>query len=108
MVYVMTLGARLIRQGIRINCICPAPTETPMMSVFESHASKAVIDVYSQPIGRRSTPQEQARPLVFLNSDAASYINGHVLNVDGGFVGAAVVGEIDVPALFTAAMAAKS
>jgi NAD(P)-dependent dehydrogenase (short-subunit alcohol dehydrogenase family) len=105
-VYVMTQGARLIRKGIRINCICPAPTDTPMMADFEDNAPKAIIDVYARPMGRRSTPEEQARPLIFLNSDAASYVNGHVLNVDGGFVGASVTGELDLKSALTEAWTA--
>jgi len=55
-----------------------------------------VIDVFTLPIDRRSTPAEQAYPLIFLNSDAASFVNGHVLNVDGGFVGGVLTGQIDV------------
>jgi NAD(P)-dependent dehydrogenase (short-subunit alcohol dehydrogenase family) len=42
------------------------------------------IEYISRPIGRESSPQEQAWPLVFLNSDAASYVNGTNLVVDGG------------------------
>ena len=45
-----------------------------------------------------STPAEQAYPLIFLGSDAAGYINGHALNVDGGFVGAVATGQIDLQA----------
>jgi NAD(P)-dependent dehydrogenase (short-subunit alcohol dehydrogenase family) len=56
-----------------------------------------------QPINRRSTPEEQARPLVFLNSDAASYINGVVLPVDGGFMGGITTGQIDVRKLMGSA-----
>jgi NAD(P)-dependent dehydrogenase (short-subunit alcohol dehydrogenase family) len=102
-VWTMLMGGRLIKQGVRINCICPGPTETPMMPAFESYASAKMIDVFTAPSGRRSRPEEQARPLIFLNSDAASYVNGHVLNVDGGFVGAFATGQIDLPALMKAA-----
>jgi len=94
--WTMLMGATTIRQGVRINCIAPGPTETPMMSDFEEVASANIVDVFIQPINRRSKPVEQALPLVFLNSDAASFINGHVLNVDGGFVGGVVTGQVDV------------
>ena len=60
--------------------------QTPMLEEIEKLASAAVIDVVAQPIGRRFVPDEQAWPLLFLNSDASSYINGAVLPVDGGFV----------------------
>jgi NAD(P)-dependent dehydrogenase (short-subunit alcohol dehydrogenase family) len=92
------MGMHTIKQGVRINCIAPGPTETPMMSDFESASSAATIDIFTQPIGRRATPKEQALPLIFLNSAAASFINGHVLNVDGGFVGGVMSGQIDVMA----------
>lgn len=103
--WTMFMGMHTIQRGVRINCICPGPTDTPMMPNFESAASKAVIDVFTKPIGRRSRAEEQAYPLIFLNSDAASYINGHVFNIDGGFVGGVMSGQIDVMAEVGKAMA---
>lgn len=102
-VWAMLMGPRTIAQGVRINCICPGPTQTPMMGDFEKTASPKVIDVFTKPINRRSTPAEQAYPLIFLNSDAASFINGHVLNVDGGFVGGVLTGQIDIGAAISQA-----
>lgn len=98
-VWTMMMGSRFIRQGVRLNCICPGPTDTPMMPDFEKVATAQLVDIFTQPIGRRSSAVEQAYPLIFLNSDAASYINGHALNVDGGFVGGVTAGEIDIQAL---------
>lgn len=103
--WTMLMGTITIKQGVRINCIAPGPTETPMMPDFEATASAKVIDVFIQPIGRRSKAAEQANPLIFLNSDAASFINGHILNVDGGFVGGVMTGQIDVQASIANAMA---
>jgi len=54
-----------------------------------------VLEAAAQPINRRSTPDEQAGPLVFLNSDAASYVNGTCFYVDGGFMGGMSTGQID-------------
>ena len=54
-----------------------------------------------QPINRRSTPEEQARPLAFLNSDAANYINGVCLPVDGGFMAGLATGQVDAAALMS-------
>lgn len=85
-VWTMQASTRLIAQGIRLNCTSPGAVQTPMLEEIEKLASAAVIDIVAQPIGRRSMPDEQAWPLLFLNSDAASYINGAVLPVDGGFV----------------------
>ena len=96
--WTMMMGAQTIRNGVRINCICPGPTTTPMMPDFEAVASASLIDVFTKPIERRSSPEEQAYPLIFLNSDAATFVNGHMLNVDGGFVGAVTTGQIDLEA----------
>lgn len=103
--WTMLMGTITIKRGVRINCIAPGPTETPMMGDFEIAASAPVIDVFIQPIDRRSKPAEQAYPLIFLNSDAASYINGHILNVDGGFVGGVMTGQIDIQGSIEKALA---
>lgn len=92
-------SVRAIReQGVRMNAILPGPTQTPMMADFEEAATAKVIDVFTQPSDRRSTPREQALPLLFLASDAASYINGHALSVDGGFTAGVFTGQIDIQA----------
>ena len=89
----------LIKRGIRINCTLPGPTQTPMMAEFESATASAVLDAAMQPINRRSTPQEQANALVFLNSDVASYVNGVAFPVDGGFLAGVSTGLVDMKAL---------
>lgn len=98
-VWTMKESASLIKQGIRINCTLPGPTQTPMMDHFESATDSRVLDAFVQPIDRRSTPDEQAAALIFLNSDVASYVNGVVLPVDGGFMGGMATGQIDLSAL---------
>jgi NAD(P)-dependent dehydrogenase (short-subunit alcohol dehydrogenase family) len=95
-VWTLFRSAQLIKQGVRINCTLPGPTQTPMMNSFESATPVEVIDSAAQPINRRATPEEQAGPLVFLNSDVASYVNGVVLPVDGGFMGALTTGQVDL------------
>jgi NAD(P)-dependent dehydrogenase (short-subunit alcohol dehydrogenase family) len=102
-VWTMFMSAQLIKRGIRINCTLPGPTQTPMMKEFESAAPIAVIDAATQPINRRSTPEEQAGPLVFLNSDAASYVNGVVFPVDGGFMGGLATGQVDLSVMMKGA-----
>jgi len=94
-VWTMLSGVSLIKKGIRINCTLPGPTQTPMMAHFESATKKEVLDAAAQPINRRATPEEQAAPLIFLNSTVASYMNGVVLPVDGGFLGGIASGAID-------------
>ncbi len=96
-------AAHLIKRGIRLNCILPGPTQTPMMAAFESATDAAVLDAAAQPINRRAQPEEQAGPLVFLNCDAASYVNGVVLPVDGGFMGGLSTGQVDISRMMAGA-----
>ena len=84
--------------GIRLNCISPGPTDTPMMPAFIEVAGKDFMDAYPKPIGRNSTPEEQGWPLAFLNSDAASYISGENVFTDGGGAGGMMTGAITPPA----------
>jgi NAD(P)-dependent dehydrogenase (short-subunit alcohol dehydrogenase family) len=102
-VWTMLMSTPLIKKGIRINCTMPGPTQTPMMKEFEAATAASVLDAAAQPINRRSTPEEQAGPLVFLNSDAATYINGVALPVDGGFLGGVATGQIDLSAMMSGA-----
>jgi NAD(P)-dependent dehydrogenase (short-subunit alcohol dehydrogenase family) len=102
-VWTMMCSSRLIKRGIRINCTMPGPTQTPMMSHFEAATKADVLDVAMQPINRRSTPEEQACALVFLNSDAASFINGVALPVDGGFMGGVATGQVDLSRMMAGA-----
>jgi NAD(P)-dependent dehydrogenase (short-subunit alcohol dehydrogenase family) len=102
-VWTMMAATKLIKRGIRLNCTIPGPTQTPMMAEFERASQASTIKAATQPIDRRSTPDEQAGPLVFLNSAAASYINGHVLAVDGGFMGGLATGQIDPKSLMPSA-----
>jgi NAD(P)-dependent dehydrogenase (short-subunit alcohol dehydrogenase family) len=82
-----------------MNCISPGAVQTPMLDEIETVTPTAVIDVTAQPFGRRSQPNEQAYPLLMLNSEHASYINGAVLSVDGGFLAARTTGQIAAPAV---------
>jgi NAD(P)-dependent dehydrogenase (short-subunit alcohol dehydrogenase family) len=102
-VWTMMMSTPLIKRGIRINCTMPGPTQTPMMAQFEAATAASVLEAAAQPINRRSTPAEQAGALIFLNSDAASYINGVALPVDGGFLGGVATGQIDLSAMMSGA-----
>jgi NAD(P)-dependent dehydrogenase (short-subunit alcohol dehydrogenase family) len=100
--WTMLASSKLIKQGIRLNCTLPGPTQTPMMDHFESATEARVLKTFIQPIDRRSTPEEQAAALIFLNSDRSSYINGVALPVDGGFLGGVATGQVDLSALMPA------
>ncbi|HEX8056838.1 MAG TPA: SDR family oxidoreductase, partial [Novosphingobium sp.] len=95
-VWTQFMGAQLIKKGIRINCSLPSPTQTPMMATFHATSGKDIVDAAAEPLGRYTTPAEQAGPLVLLNSDAAGVVNGVVLPVDGGFMGGLTTGQVDI------------
>ena len=106
-VWTQFMGAHLIKKGIRINCSLPSPTQTPMMKVFHETSGKAVVDAAAEPLGRYTTPEEQAGPLVLICSDAASVVNGVVLPVDGGFMGGLTTGQVDISKMMAASQTAK-
>jgi NAD(P)-dependent dehydrogenase (short-subunit alcohol dehydrogenase family) len=95
-VWTQFMGAHLIKKGIRINCSLPSPTQTPMMATFHATSGKEVVDAAAEPLGRYTTPAEQAGPLVLLCSDVAGVVNGVVLPVDGGFMGGLATGQVDI------------
>ena len=97
--YTQFRAASLIKQGIRLNCSLPQPTSSPMMDDFEDKSGEAVIKIFAEPLGRYSTPEEQAGPIVLLNSDLATIVNGVALPVDGGFMGGLSTGQIDLSKL---------
>jgi NAD(P)-dependent dehydrogenase (short-subunit alcohol dehydrogenase family) len=65
-----------------------------MMPAFEDAANAEIINLFARGLGRRSTPEEQAYPMIFLNSRAASYITGENLNTDGGTINALATGQL--------------
>jgi meso-butanediol dehydrogenase / (S,S)-butanediol dehydrogenase / diacetyl reductase len=75
--------------GIRVNCVAPGPVETAMAA--QVHSTDIRTSYHDAiPLARYGTTQEIAEAVVFLCSDAASFINGQILAVDGGFDAAGV------------------
>jgi meso-butanediol dehydrogenase / (S,S)-butanediol dehydrogenase / diacetyl reductase len=72
-------------KGIRVNCMCPGGVDTPMIA--PAIADEAVLGFMreSTPLGRLARPEETARVALFLASEEASYLNGAVFPVDGGW-----------------------
>jgi NAD(P)-dependent dehydrogenase (short-subunit alcohol dehydrogenase family) len=77
-----------LKQGIRINAICPGPTDTPLAQANKEMWLGFGAD-YREEVGvEAATPLEQAYPLVFLCSDAAGAITGQTLITDSGYFSA--------------------
>ncbi len=71
--------------GVRVNAIAPGYIETPMTAEFRSEELAKEYITNLHPIGRLGQPEEIATVASFLASDAASFVNGVVLPVDGGY-----------------------
>ena len=82
-IWAMQRATALAAAGVRVNVLSPGPIETPMMRDFEEALGKQTMDDYPKPLGRTSTPAEQAEALAFLCSPGASYVSGANLFVDG-------------------------
>jgi NAD(P)-dependent dehydrogenase (short-subunit alcohol dehydrogenase family) len=72
------------KSGIRVNAVAPGPTDTGMLTRFTGTPEKKAGLVAQVPMGRLGLSEELADAIVFIASDEASYITGHILNVDGG------------------------
>ncbi|MBR1216538.1 glucose 1-dehydrogenase [Bradyrhizobium sp. U87765 SZCCT0131] len=70
--------------GIRVNAVAPGPTQTGMLDRFTGNEQNKAALAAGVPLGRIGTVEELARAIVFVGSDDASFVTGHVLTVDGG------------------------
>ena len=75
------------QKGIRINAVCPSFIETPLQIRTGTLIHPEQLDevVRMHPVGRFGTPEEVAEAIVWLASDAASFVTGQALSVDGGY-----------------------
>lgn len=82
-----TAALECAKHGIRINAVCPGVIQTPMIDRLTGKKKEA-IEQYTalEPLGRFGQPEEIANAVLWLCSDEASFVTGHGMAVDGGFV----------------------
>jgi len=81
--YTKLRAGELVGRRVRVNCLSPAPTATPMLPAFHEQVGRQMIDEHFQaPVGRDATPEEMAEPLLFLGSQMARFVSGQNLFVD--------------------------
>jgi len=88
--YVSRQAMPLLKRGVRINAICPGPTDTPLARANEETWLGFGADYRAEVGVEASTPLEQAYPLVFLCSDAAAAVNGTTMITDAGYISSGV------------------
>ena len=86
------MAVELAAKGIGVNAISPGPTETDQVRECHDDATRAAYHSVL-PIKRYATPSEIANAALFLASQEASFVSGHILNVDGGFGAAGLIFE---------------
>jgi NAD(P)-dependent dehydrogenase (short-subunit alcohol dehydrogenase family) len=79
-----SVALETVKSGIRVNAVAPGPIDTDMLTRFARTPENKAALVTTVPMNRLGLPEEVANAIVFIASDEASFITGHVLNVDGG------------------------
>jgi NAD(P)-dependent dehydrogenase (short-subunit alcohol dehydrogenase family) len=79
-----SVALEVAKSGIRVNAVGPGPTDTGMLTRFTGTAENKAALATQVPFARLGLSEEVADGIVFLGSDEARFITGHVLNVDGG------------------------
>ena len=82
--FTKSCAKELAPMGIRVNAIAPGLTDTPMIRKTSEEGLQSRISRIS--LGRMATPEDIANAAVYLASDKAGFVTGHVLNVDGGTI----------------------
>ena len=79
-----SVALEVAASGIRVNGVAPGPTDTGMLTRFTSTPQNKAALVSEVPLARLGLSEEVAAAIVFIASDEASFITGHILNADGG------------------------
>ena len=106
--YVATQAFAMLKRGIRINAICPGPTDTPLAQANKDVWLAFGADFRGEAGIQASTPMEQAYPLLFLCSDAASAINGITLVTDAGYMSSGITGSFPNATLMARVLMGRS
>ena len=80
--FTKSLAREVARNGINVNCVCPGPTDTPMLQSRPDKLKEAFVRAI--PFKRFAKPQEIADAILFFASSRSDYITGQVLSVSGG------------------------
>lgn len=80
--FTKSLAREVVRHGIRVNCVCPGPTDTPLLATLPDNLRQALEK--SIPMRRVGRPSEIADAIAFFASERSSYCTGQVLSVSGG------------------------
>ncbi|MCA0406820.1 MAG: SDR family oxidoreductase [Proteobacteria bacterium] len=80
--FTKSLAREMTRKGIRVNCICPGPTDTPLFAAQGDKIKEALINAI--PMKRLAKPEEIADGILFFASDRSSFCTGQVLSISGG------------------------
>jgi len=80
--FTKSLARETARYGIRVNCVCPGPTDTPLMAAVPDKVKEALIKAV--PMRRLGQPGEVADAVVFFSGDGSAYVTGQVISVSGG------------------------
>jgi len=79
-----SVALEIAKSGIRVNAVAPGPTDTGMLTRFTGTSEIKAALMAGVPMGRLGLAEELASAIVFIASGEASFITGHILNVDGG------------------------
>src|SRR4029077_17031722 len=79
-----SVALETVSTGIRVNAVAPGPVDTGMLTRFTATPENKAALMTTIPMGRLGRSEELAHAIVFIASDEASFITGHILNVDGG------------------------
>jgi 2-hydroxycyclohexanecarboxyl-CoA dehydrogenase len=80
--FTKSLAREMVRKKVRVNCICPGPTDTPLFDAQPSTMKEALVNAI--PMKRLAKPSEIADGILFFASDRSSFCTGQVLSISGG------------------------